>query len=65
MLPGFDIDSSINVISSAATCEYAVLTYSYHLGDNDVFRIENNSVPANALCKFSVNGFRTPNTVDK
>ena len=62
-LPDFTIDSSINVISSAATCEYAVLTYSYRLGDNDdyVFKIENNSVPANALCKFIANGFKTPN----
>ena len=59
-LPDFTIDSSINVISSATTCEYAVLTYSYRLGDNDdyVFKIENNSVPTNALCKFSANGLK-------
>ena len=60
-LPNFTIDSSINVISSATTCEYAVLTYSYHLGNNEyIFNIENNSIPANALCEFSVNGFKTP-----
>ena len=61
-LPDFAIDSSINVISSATTCEYVVLTYSYRLGDNEyIFKIENNSVPANALCEFSANGFITPN----